>query len=43
LRAIWSPGDKPDWRNADALQHATAAIRGLPPAMRTRGAHVHGR
>ena len=43
LRAIWSPGDKPDWRNADALQRATAAIRDLAPAMRTRGAHVHGR
>jgi mono/diheme cytochrome c family protein/uncharacterized membrane protein len=43
LRAIWSPGDKPDWRNADALQRETAAIRDLPPAMRTRGAHIHGR
>jgi mono/diheme cytochrome c family protein len=42
LRAIWSPGDKPDWRNADALQRATAAIRDLPPAVRPRGAHVHG-
>jgi putative copper export protein/mono/diheme cytochrome c family protein len=43
LRAMWSPGDKPDWRNADALQRETAAIRDLPPAMRTRGAHIHGR
>ena len=43
LRAMWSPGDKPDWGNADALQRETAAIRDLPPAMRTRGAHIHGR
>ena len=37
LRAIWSPGDKPDWRDADALQRETAAIRDAPPAMRTHG------
>ena len=43
LRAIWSPGDLPDWRDADALQRETAAIRDTPPAMRTRGVHVHGR
>ncbi|HZD62473.1 MAG TPA: cytochrome c, partial [Xanthobacteraceae bacterium] len=43
LRAIWSPGDKPDWRDADVLQRETAAIRDAPPAMRIQGSHVHGR
>jgi putative copper resistance protein D len=43
LRAIWSPGDKPDWRDVDVLQRETAAIRDAPPAMRTQGSHVHGR
>jgi len=43
LRAIWSPGDKPDWRDVDVLQRETAAIRDAPSAMRTQGSHVHGR
>jgi copper resistance protein D len=43
LRAIWSPGDQPDWRDVDVLQRETAAIRDAPSAMRTQGSHVHGR
>jgi mono/diheme cytochrome c family protein len=43
LRAIWSPGDQPDWRDANVLQREIAAIRDAPPAMRTQGSHVHGR
>ena len=43
LRAIWSPGDKPDWRADDVLQREIAAIRDAPVAMRTQGSHVHGR
>jgi hypothetical protein len=43
LRAIWSPGDEPDWRDVNVLQRETAAIRDAPPAMRTQGSHVHAR
>jgi putative copper resistance protein D len=43
LRAIWSPGDKPDWRDASVLQREIAAVRAAAPAMRTLGSHVHGR
>jgi copper resistance protein D len=43
LRAIWSPGAKPDWRDADVLQREAGAIRDAPPAMPKHGSHVHGR
>ena len=43
LRAIWSPGDKTDWRDADVLARETSVIRETPPAMRIQGSHVHGR
>jgi putative copper export protein/mono/diheme cytochrome c family protein len=42
LRAIWSAGDKTDWRDAGVLQREIAAIRDAPSAVRTRGTHVHG-
>jgi hypothetical protein len=43
LRAMWSPGGKPDWREADVLQREIAAIRNSPAATRTTGSHLHGR
>jgi putative copper resistance protein D len=43
LRAAWSPGGKPDWREADVLEREIAAIRNIPAATRTTGSHLHGR
>ena len=43
LRAAWSPGGKPDWREADVLEREIAAIRNTPAATRTTGSHLHGR
>jgi hypothetical protein len=43
LRAAWSPGDKPDWRQAYVLEREIAAIRNTPAATRTTGSHLHGR
>ena len=43
LRALWSPGMKPDWRDADVLQRQIAAILTTPPAARTSGSHLHAR
>jgi len=43
LRAVWSPGGKPDWRDADVLQREIAAIRLNPAATRTTGSHLHAR
>jgi putative copper export protein/mono/diheme cytochrome c family protein len=43
LRASWSPGGKPDWRDADVLQREIAAIRANPAAIRTTGSHLHAR
>jgi mono/diheme cytochrome c family protein len=43
LRAAWSPGGKPDWREADVLKREIAAIRNTPAATRTTGSHLHGR
>ena len=43
LRALWSPGTKPDWRDAEALQREIAAILSTPPAARTGGSHLHAR
>jgi hypothetical protein len=43
LRAAWSPGGKPDWREADVLEREIAAIRSTPAATRTTGSHLHGR
>jgi len=42
LRAAWSPGGKPDWREADVLEREIAAIRNTPAATRTTGSHLHG-
>lgn len=43
LRAMWSPGGQPDWRDANALQQEIAAIRSGPAAVPTTGTHLHGR
>jgi hypothetical protein len=43
LRAVWSPGGKPDWREADVLEREIAAIRSTPAATLTTGSHLHGR
>jgi putative copper resistance protein D len=43
LRAVWSPGGKPDWHDADVLQREIAAIRLNPAAIRTTGSHLHAR
>jgi hypothetical protein len=43
LRAMWSPGGKPNWREADVLQREIAAIRNSPAATRTTGSHLHAR
>jgi hypothetical protein len=43
LRAVWSPGGKPDWHDADVLQREIAAIRLKPAAIRTTGSHLHAR
>src|SRR5262249_54399350 len=43
LRAAWSPGGKPDWREADVLAREIAAIRNTPAATPTTGSHLHGR
>ena len=43
LRATWSPGGKPDWRDAEVLQREIAAIRANPVATRTTGSHLHMR
>jgi hypothetical protein len=43
LRAAWSPGGKPDWREGDVLEREIAAIRSTPAATRTTGSHLHGR
>jgi hypothetical protein len=43
LRAVWSPGGKPDWREADVLEREIAAIHNTPAATRTTGSHLHGR
>jgi putative copper export protein/mono/diheme cytochrome c family protein len=43
LRASWSAGGKPDWRDADVLQREIAAIRANPAAIRTTGSHLHAR
>jgi mono/diheme cytochrome c family protein len=43
LRAMWSPGGKPNWREADVLQREIAAIRNIPAATRTTGSHLHAR
>jgi putative copper export protein/mono/diheme cytochrome c family protein len=42
LRALWSPGGKPDWRDDEVLQREIAAIRSNPVASRTTGSHLHG-
>jgi putative copper export protein/mono/diheme cytochrome c family protein len=42
LRALWSPGGKPDWRDDEVLQREIAAIRNSPVASRTTGSHLHG-
>jgi hypothetical protein len=41
LRALWYPGSRPDWREADVLRREIAAIRGNPTARRTTGSHLH--
>jgi hypothetical protein len=43
LRATWSPGGKPNWREADVLQREIAAIRNSPAATRITGSHLHAR
>ena len=43
LRALWSPGMKSDWRDADTLQREIAAILSTPPAARPGGSHLHAR
>jgi mono/diheme cytochrome c family protein len=43
LRAAWSPGGKPDWRDAEVLRREIAAIRAHPVATRTTGSHLHMR
>ena len=43
LRAAWSPGSRPDWREGDVLEREIAAIRSTPAATRTTGSHLHGR
>ena len=43
LRAMWSLGGQPDWRDANALQQEIAAIRSGPAAVPTTGTHLHGR
>jgi mono/diheme cytochrome c family protein len=43
LRAVWFPGGKPDWRDAEVLQREIAAIRANPVATRTMGSHLHMR
>src|SRR5262245_19656971 len=43
LRAVWAPGDKPDWHDADVMEREIAAIRNAPAATRTTGSHLHGR
>ncbi len=43
LRAVWAPGGKPDWRDADVMEREIAAIRNAPAATRTTGSHLHGR
>jgi putative copper resistance protein D len=43
LRAAWSPGGKPDWREADVLEREIAAIRNTPAATPTTGSHLHCR
>jgi putative copper export protein/mono/diheme cytochrome c family protein len=43
LRAAWSAGGKPDWRDADVLQSEIAAVRANPAATRTTGSHLHAR
>jgi putative copper export protein/mono/diheme cytochrome c family protein len=42
LRALWYPGAKPDWRDADVLQREIAAVRDNPVAGRTIGSHPRG-
>src|SRR5262249_26194804 len=32
LRAVWAPGDKPDWGDADVMEREIAAIRNAPAA-----------
>jgi hypothetical protein len=43
LRAVWSPGGKPDWRDVNVLQREISAIRNGPAAVPTTGTHLHGR
>jgi mono/diheme cytochrome c family protein len=43
LRAAWSRGGKPDWRDAEVLQREITAIRANPVATRTTGSHLHMR
>jgi putative copper export protein/mono/diheme cytochrome c family protein len=43
LRAMWAPGGKPDWRDADVMQREIAAIRSSPAPTRITGSHFHGR
>jgi mono/diheme cytochrome c family protein len=43
LRAVWAPGDKPDWHDADVMEREIAAIRNAPAATRTTGSHLHQR
>ena len=42
LRALWYPGAKPDWRDAEVLEREIAAIRDNPVAGRTTGSHPRG-
>jgi mono/diheme cytochrome c family protein len=43
LRAMWAPGRRPDWRDAEVLQREIAAIRDNPAAIRPTGSHLHDR
>jgi hypothetical protein len=43
LRAIWSPGGKPDWRDNEVMERELAAIRDNPVAVRPIGSHLHPR
>jgi mono/diheme cytochrome c family protein len=43
LRAMWAPGRRPDWRDAEVLQREIAAIRDNPAAIRPTGSHLHER
>jgi putative copper resistance protein D len=43
LRAVWAPGGRPDWRDADVMEREIAAIRNAPVPTRTTGSHLHGR